>query len=74
MCSFHPAVAHGGDLRPGRTSPPVGWMRPPPALLKIVHEPCCGPFERHPLGRRVISVRNDDPDVLLPVTESGLSR
>ena len=47
-------------------------MSPLPAPLEIVREPCCGPFERRPVSSGVNSVRNDDPDVLLPVTESEL--
>ena len=47
-------------------------LAPLPALLEIVREPYCGPFERRPVSSRVNRVRNDDPDVLLPVTESEL--
>ena len=47
-------------------------LAPLPALLELMREPCCGPFERRPLSSRVNRVRNDDPDILLPLTESGL--
>ena len=40
--------------------------------LAVVRELYCGHFERRAVSSRVNSVRNDDPDVLLPVTESGL--
>ena len=46
-------------------------MAPLPALLEMVREPYCGPYERRPVSSRVNSVRNDDPDILLPVPESG---
>ena len=45
---------------------------PLPALFEIVREPYCGPFERRPASSRVNRVRNDDPDVLLPVPVSAL--
>ena len=47
-------------------------LAPLPALLEVVREPCCGPFERRPVSSRVNRVRNDDPDVLLPVPSSAL--
>ena len=47
-------------------------LPPLPALLEVVREPYCGPFERRPVSSRVNRVRNDDPDVLLPVPESEL--
>ena len=51
------------------------WLDPRtplPALLELVREPHDGPFERRAVSARVNSVRNDDPDILLPVSESGL--
>ena len=51
------------------------WLDPRtplPALLELVREPHDGPFERRAVSTRVNSVRNDDPDVLLPVSESEL--
>ena len=45
-------------------------MTPHPALLEVVREPYCGPFEKRPVSTRVNSVRNDDPEILLPITES----
>ena len=45
---------------------------PLPALLELVREPYDSPFERRAVSTRVNSVRNDDPDVLLPVSASGL--
>ena len=47
-------------------------LAPLPALLELVREPYDGPFERRAVSTRVNSVRNDDPEVLLPVSESGL--
>ena len=44
---------------------------PLPALLELVREPNDGPFERRAVSARVNSVRNDDPDILTPVPESG---
>lgn len=46
-------------------------MTPHPALLEIVREPYCGPFERRPVTTRVNSVRNDDPNILVPITGSA---
>ncbi len=51
------------------------WFDPTssvPRLLKLVREPRAGPYERHAVSTRVNSVRNDDPDILVPMTESGL--
>ena len=51
------------------------WLDPRtplPALLELAREPHEGPFERRTVSTRVNSVRNDDPDILLPVSESGL--
>jgi len=45
---------------------------PLPALLELARESHDGPFERRAVSARVNSVRNDDPDVLLPVSERGL--
>ena len=45
---------------------------PLPALLELVREPYDGPFERRAVSTQVNSVRNDDLDVLLPVSESEL--
>ena len=47
-------------------------LSPLPALLEVVREPYCGPFERRPVSSRVNRVRNDDPDILLPLPESEL--
>ena len=47
-------------------------LAPLPALLELVREPYDGPFERRAVSTQVNSVRNDDPDVLLSVSESGL--
>ena len=47
-------------------------LAPLQALLEVVREPCCGPFERRPVSSRVNRVGNDDPDVLPPLTESEL--
>ena len=50
------------------------WLDPLaslPALLEVVRQPCCGPFERRPVSTRVNSVRNDDPDILVPITASA---
>ncbi len=43
-----------------------------PALLELAREPHDGPFERCAVSARVNSVRNDDPDVLTPLPDSGL--
>ena len=51
------------------------WLDPQtplPALLEMARQPHDGPFEKRPVSTRVNSVRNDDPDILLPVSESGL--
>ena len=49
------------------------WLDPRtplPALLELARQPHDGPFQRRAVSSRVNSVRNDDPDVLLPVAES----
>ena len=38
-------------------------------LLDRLSTPNPGPYERRPVGARVNSVRNDDPDILRPVGE-----
>ena len=51
------------------------WLDPQtplPALLELARESHDGPFERRAVSNRVNSTRNDDPDILLPVSESGL--
>ena len=51
------------------------WLDPRaplPALLEMMREPYDGPFERRAVSTRVNSVRNDDPDVLTPLSDSGL--
>jgi len=42
-----------------------------PAQLDLVRGPYDGPFRRRAFSTQVSRVRNDDPDVLLPVSESG---
>ena len=42
------------------------------ALLELVREPHDDPFERSAASTRVNSVRNDDPDILLPVSGSEM--
>ena len=51
------------------------WLDPQtplPALLEMARQPHDGPFVKRPVSPRVNSVRNDDPDILLPVSESEL--
>ena len=48
------------------------WLDPLTALLELVREPYDGPFARRAVSTRVNSVRNDDPDVLTPLSDSGL--
>jgi len=51
------------------------WLDPRtplPALLELARQPHDGPFERRAVSPRVNSVRNDDPDILLPVPESEM--
>lgn len=51
------------------------WLDPQTplsALLELARESHDGPFERRAVSNRVNSTRNDDPDILLPVSESGL--
>ena len=53
----------------------TNWLDPRtplPALLELARQPHDGPFERRAVSSQVNNVRNDDPDVLLPVPESGL--
>ncbi len=38
-------------------------------LLDLVRKPYCGPYEKRAVSTRVNSVSNDDPDVLLPLSE-----
>ena len=45
---------------------------PLPVLLELVREPYDGPFERLAVSTRVNSVRNDDPNILTPLSDSGL--
>ena len=47
-------------------------LSPHPALLEIVREPYHGPFERRPVSTRVNSVRNNDPEILVPLSEGTL--
>ena len=49
------------------------WLDPQTplsALLEMARESHDGPFERRAVSNRVNSTRNDDPDILLPVSES----
>ena len=51
------------------------WLDPRtplPALLELARVPHDGPFQRRAVSSRVNSVRNDDPDVLTPLSERGL--
>ena len=51
------------------------WLDPRttlPALLELMRKPHDGPFERRAVSTRVNSVRNDDPDILTPLSDSGL--
>ena len=51
------------------------WLAPRtplPALLELARLPHDGPFERRTVSDCVNSVRNDDPDVLSAVPDSGL--
>ena len=41
---------------------------PRPRLLEIVRDPVAGPYERRAVSRKANSVRNDTPDILLPVS------
>ena len=41
-------------------------------LLELARQPHDGPFQRRAVSARVNSVRNDDPDILLPVPESEM--
>ena len=45
---------------------------PAPRLLGLVREPHAGPYERRAVITRVNSVQNDDPGVLVPVSEKRL--
>ena len=52
------------------------WLDPRtplPALLDLARQTHDGPFERRAVSTRANSVRNDDPDILLAMSESGLS-
>ena len=52
-----------------------GWLdprAPSAALLELLREPYGGPFERRAVSNRVNSVRNGDPDVLTPLSESEM--
>jgi len=51
------------------------WLDPRtplPALLELARQPHDGPFQRRAVSTRVNSVRNDDPDILTPLSDSGL--
>ena len=51
------------------------WLDPRtplPALLELARESHDGPFERRAVSSRVNNVRNDDPDILTAVPDSGL--
>ena len=51
------------------------WLNPAspvPQLLKLVREPFDGPYERRAVSTRVNSARNDDPDILVPMSERRL--
>ena len=45
---------------------------PMPRLLDMVREPFAGAYERRAVSTRVNSVRNDDPDILVPMSETRL--
>ena len=48
------------------------WLDPTspvPRLLDLVRQPYAGPYERRAVSSRVNSVRNDGPDILVPVSE-----
>ena len=52
-----------------------GWLdprAPSAALLELLREPYDGPFERRAVSNRVNRVRNGDPDVLTPLSESEM--
>ena len=52
-----------------------GWLDPRtplPALHELLREPYDGPFERRAVSARVNRVRNGDPDVLTPLSESEM--
>ena len=51
---------------------PLAPLAPLTALLELVREPYDGLFARRAVSTRVNSVRNDDPDVLTPLSDSGL--
>ena len=51
------------------------WLDPQtplPALLNLARQPHNGPFERRAVSARMNSVRNDEPDVLTPLSGSVL--
>ncbi len=48
------------------------WLDPAsplPQLLDLVREPCAGPFEPRAVSTRVNRVANDDPEILVPLSE-----
>ena len=47
-------------------------MSPAPRLLDLVREPYGGPYERRAVSTRVNSVRNGDPDILVPMSGTWL--
>ena len=50
----------------------VARTSPVPRLLDLVREPHTGPYERRTVSRRVNSVGNDDPDILVPMSGKRL--
>ena len=45
---------------------------PSTQLLDLVRKPYTGPFERRAVSLRVNRVRNDDPKILVPISNNGL--
>ena len=60
-------------IEPDRFDEWLDPMSPVPRLLDLVREPRAGPYERRAVSTRVNSFRNDDPDILVPMPERGLS-
>ena len=42
---------------------------PPMRLLELVREPRAGSYEKRAVSTRINSIRNDDPDILVPMRE-----
>ena len=56
-------------IDPDRSGDWLDPTSPVPQLLELVREPRAGPLGRHAGSTRMNSVQNDDPEILLPMSQ-----